>query len=232
MHRFLVAGLSLALMACGGGDDFTVDVEQPAARAFGQLSSLDGGMVRQILALPTPQRTTPGEGEVLYTIPASGGYEDATLAFRVEPVGDNRSRVHVNVEMPSVKARIGGIEKMLSEPRVEAELRRRMEKWADGMKSGDGHSRVLQINEMLGGLALAVNPDRIDQAMAMAHKPDILAEFLSDRAAWESGPSEHAAADAPMSDPTRDAEAGDDPSDQAIGADPSPGTSDFSYQDY
>lgn len=230
MRRFLAAGLALALSACGGGDDFTIDVDRPAARAYGQLSSLDGGMVRQLLGLPSPQRSTPQEGEVLYTIAGTGDYDDATLSFRVEPVDDGHSRVHVNIEMPAVKANFGGSEKVLRESKVENEFRRKLQKWADGLKSSDDPSTLLELNEMMGAMTLAMNPAKIGEVMAMANKPSYLTEFLTDRAAWDGGSSEFSAADAPMTDPSRDAEQADDPADETRGADTTPGA--YDYADY
>lgn len=227
MRGLLAAGMALALGACGGGDDFTIDVDRPAERAYGQLSSFDGGMIRQYLGLPAPKRSTPGDGEVLYTIDGTGDYDDATLAFRVEPMDGGRSRVHVNIEMPSVRANFGGSEKVLRESKVEREFRKKLQKWADGLKAGDDPQNILEMNEMMGAMVLAMNPAKINEVMAMATRPGFLDEFIA-QAAWDSGPGEFAAADAPMSDPSRDAEQADDPADETRGADTTPGSEDYS----
>jgi hypothetical protein len=221
MHRVLAATFTLALAACGGGDDFSIEVDRPAARIYGQLSSLDGGRIRQFLGLPAIKRTSPGDGQLLYTIPG-GEHGDATLTFRVEPLEQGRSQVHVNLDMPPIKARIMGVEKVLNESRAEDMLERKLEEWANSMKSGsDGHAKILEVDEMLGGLALAMNPEKIGKVIAMANKPEVLAEFLNDRMAWESGPEDRARADAPMSDPDRDAAQYAQPMDRAMGSDPS-----------
>lgn len=222
MHRALAASLTLALAACGGGDDFSLDVDRPAARVYGQLSSLDGGMVRQILGLPAIKRSNPADGQLLYTISGSGGNGDGTLAFRIEPQGESQAKVHVNLELPQIKTRIQGIDKILNESRAEDMLQSKLDEWAANIKSGgSGHEHILQIDEMLGALSLAMNPDRIDKVLAMSEKPDILAEFLSDRMAWEGGSGEFSRADAPMSDPDRDAAQFAEPMDRATGSDPS-----------
>lgn len=231
MHRFLVAGFALALSACGGGDDFTIDVERPAERAYGQLSAFDGGMVRQYLGLPIPLRSSPGDGEVLYTIAGAGDSEQATLAFRVEPVDSGHSRVHVNIEMPRIKANFGGSEKVLNESKVEGEFRRKLQKWADGQKTGDDTRSVLELNEMMGAMVLAMHPKKIKEVMAMARQPSFLTDFLASQASWDGPSGEFAAADTPTSDPSRDAETGDDPADETRGADTTPGASDYSDYD-
>lgn len=230
MHRCLVAGFALALSACGGGDDFTIDVDRPAARAYGQLSAFDGGMVRQYLGLPAPRLSTPGEGEVLYTIDGTGDYEDATLAFRVEPVDDGRSRVHVAIDMPAIKANFGGSEKILRESKVENAFRRKLQSWADGLRTSDDTKAVLELNEMMGAMVLAMNPGKISEVMAMVNRPSFLTDFLSEQAAWDGPSGEFAAADAPTSDPSRDAERADDPADETRGADTTPGA--YDYSDY
>lgn len=221
MRRVFISSFALALAGCGGGgDDFAIDVERPASRIYGQLSSLDGGMVRQFLGLPAIKRTTPGEGQVLYTIPG-GENGEATLAFQIEPQTEGKSRVHVNLEMPPIKARIMGVEKVLNESRAEDMLERKLNEWANSMKSGsDGHAKVLEVDEMLGALALAMNPDKIEKALAMSGKPEILADFLSDRMAWEGPSNEYSQADAPMSNPEFDAAQFSEPMDKATGTDP------------
>ncbi len=233
MRRVLAAGLTLVLAACGGGDDFSLDVDRPAARVYGQLSSLDGGMVRQILGLPAIRRSNPADGELLYTIPGSGEEGDGTLAFRIEPHSESQARVHVKLELPTIRTRIHGIDKVLNESRAETMLHDKLDEWAANIKSGgSGHEHILQIDEMLGALALAMNPDRIDKVLAMSEKPEILAEFLGDRMAWEGASSEFSQADAPMSDPDRDAAQFAEPMDKATGSDPSWDSQRYGDPDY
>jgi len=56
--------------------------------------------------------------------------------------------------------------------------------------------------------------------LAMPEKPEILAEFLGDRMAWEGASNEFGQADAPMSDPDRDAAQFAEQMDKATGSDP------------
>jgi len=204
MKKLLVAGL-LLLAGCGSsGDDFAVEVQSPAVRTYATLSNLDGGMLPSLLGLPRPVRTKPGEGQVTWQLKSKDGSKNGSIAFRIATVDDSRSRIHVDVDMPAVKAMIHGKLKQLDEDRAERLMNNKLQRWAAAVEKGkSGNDELFVVNQVFGAMALALSPDEMKNAMALAGDDEALSEFVSDFE-WQQG-DQFASGDEAMSDPARDA---------------------------
>ncbi|PEQ12099.1 hypothetical protein B2G71_13220 [Novosphingobium sp. PC22D] len=176
--RKLILGSCLALAACGGGEDFALDVAMPATTAYADLSRFSGSQLTNLLGLPAVSRETPEEGEVVYTIASLDSDEPGRMAFLVEPVDAGKSRIHVTLDLPDITMTDHGQNKILSEPKSEAMLRQQLENWARARSSGESATGELgKLDLFVGAMALVVSPSRHDKARSLAALDGQLADF-------------------------------------------------------
>jgi hypothetical protein len=120
-------GLMLVLSACGTGsarEDFAVTKAEPITTTFAALSS--GALPAEVSAfLPALKlvRSRPDETSVLYTIPASDGTESTILLTFESAEGGGSTIVHAAVHVPALRVWIAGQHKVISEAKIELELR-------------------------------------------------------------------------------------------------------------
>lgn len=178
MRRIVFGFLAcLTLAGCGsgrGGEDFSVVVERPADRV---LAALDGIRASDKYAELFPgvkvDRSRPGDGEVLYTIPGTGSF-DAALRFRVVAVGGNKGAViHAAIDVPSVRTNIAGKSMVLSESKVEHVVKGLLESAARKLAKGQSIERERQdLSELFLALGVVTDKNKLKLAEAMRDNPE------------------------------------------------------------
>lgn len=167
----------LALAGCDsgrGGEDFSVVVERPADRV---LAALDGIRASDKYAELFPdvkvERTRPGDGEVLYTIPGTGSF-NAALRFRVVAVGGSKGAViHASVDVPSVRTNIAGKSMVLSESKVEHVVKGLLESAASKLAQGKSIDRERQdLSELFLALGVVTDKHNLKLAESIRDNPD------------------------------------------------------------
>lgn len=232
MRRVLCLAATAMLAACGegGSDDFSVDVAMEPARARTELAKLDGGDLLRALHLRPITAQRGSEGDLSFELP--GDAEPGTLRLRFEETGARSSRVHVALDLPVLTRMIDGELMVLSETAVEETLQKDLEGWAKAVNSR-GRGSLDEVNSTLGGVSIALQPEKFDQLQAAADDPSKLAglvdpDFLvEDDSSDEYAESSHDGVESQaMGKPMVDTEAGlaaaSAPMDDAKGTDPTP----------
>ncbi len=167
--RKLILSACLALGACDDGEDFALDVNVPAERAYADLSHLSGGAIVSMASLPAFGREKPQDGEIRYILHSVEGKGDAKIGFRVENAGPGKSRVHVAVDMPAVDIKINGADKYISEYKTEQVLRKLLIQWGKTRGSGEpATEQIAGINTAMGAFALVLSPGKLDSVTKLA----------------------------------------------------------------
>ncbi len=205
MKKLMAVSLLLLAACVDGRDDFTVDIQSPPVRTYAALSNLDGGVLPSVLGLPKPLRSKPGDGEVVWQLRSKDGSKEGKISFRIAPAGESRSRIHVDMDMPTVKAMIHGRLKELNEEKAERLMQGKLQRWAAAVEKGkSGSDELFVVNQVFGAMVLALSPDEMNDAIALAGDDEALSEFVSDHE-WRQGGDSFASGDEAMSDPARDA---------------------------
>ncbi|NNC53540.1 MAG: hypothetical protein HKO08_10940 [Erythrobacter sp.] len=135
MKKTAIILASLLLAACGDGPDFNVKVKGSAPIVKQELAKIGSGSANLGGVAPV---SLASEGDALvFTVPAKEGYDAGRvkLAFTEE---SGLTKVDVTVDMPAVPM---GPNQVLSEQKVESELRKGLKIWArDYGKFGTGAS--------------------------------------------------------------------------------------------
>lgn len=187
MRRYLAAaGLPLFLLAaCGsGGEDFAVDVEASPAKVFAPLTRIDFEMARRALQGIEIRQSQPGEGEVLFTIPsltmAGKHREDSVIRLRLEPMEDGKAtRIHASVDVPAVAIMMGQPNMVLSEAKVEDELRKLLEGLGRKLANATDTDASRGLSDLLTAVAIASNDRLQAQANDIRRDPQGFAERIA-----------------------------------------------------
>ncbi len=203
-----VASLTLgaAMVAgCSGGEDFAVDVQAPAQAVHAALGDLHSSSLPSMLNLSAADKSSPEPGQILYSIPARGKSNPATILFDVDELKPARSRITVSVDIPAVKVSVNEI---VSEDKVEQYLEEELRAWA--VTRSKGQSGLLEIDAMqssMGSLAVALQYAGDLNALANGDVPIGFGSFGSSEMDSDYGGSDYASNDTgPMTDPSQDAE--------------------------
>lgn len=119
----LLAGL---LGGCGPTEDFSVGVKQSPAEVIAAIGDIDFSLEKERLGNFEVAITRPSDHEIVYTIPA---YEftkskgESVIHLTLEPLDGGSTRIHAVVDVPAVRMLVGEPNKVLSEHKVEQELR-------------------------------------------------------------------------------------------------------------
>ncbi|MDE8651806.1 hypothetical protein [Novosphingobium album (ex Liu et al. 2023)] len=168
MRKLILSG-ALLLGACGGGEDFALDVNLPADRAYADLSRLNGGEILALAHLPAIDRTRPADGQVRYVMHSLEGKGDAVIDFRIERLNPAQSRLHVTVDMPSVDFRLNGVDKYVSEWKTELVLKKLLRQWADQRAAGKpATSQIAELDTAMGAFTLVLSPGKFDSVTRQA----------------------------------------------------------------
>jgi hypothetical protein len=168
LNRAAVLGLVLVLSACGSGaaqEDFAVTKPEPVAAAFAALGA--GALPPELRSLfPGLKvvRSRPDGRAVLYTIPASSGAE-STILLTFESANDGGSTiVHAAVQVPAIRAQIDGQAKVISEAKIERDLRGLITD-----KSGEAARQAL--SGLLAAVAIATDAKAVAEAQRLMKDP-------------------------------------------------------------
>ncbi len=176
----LLAGSSL-LAGCGdsSAEDFAIEIKRPAATVYAPLSSVDLKDARMLFPGIVVERSRPSDTEILYTIPGSGDFP-ATIRFQLEPKADGATTlVHAFVHVPAVRATIDGVDKQVSEKKVEIALQGLVKATASSLEMGSGAgAESIQLSGFMAGIAIATNKTFLAKALTLKDNPSQLMGML------------------------------------------------------
>jgi hypothetical protein len=161
-------GLMLLLSACGSGaarEDFAVTKAEPVSATFAALgTSALPPELRGLFPGLQVVRSRPDDSSVLYTIPASRGTESTILLTFESASGGGSTIVHAAVQVPAIRAQITGQHKVISEAKIELELRGLITD-----KSGEAARQAL--SGLLAAVAIATDATAIIEAQRLMKDP-------------------------------------------------------------
>lgn len=149
----LIGLAALLLTGCGkGGEDFTIETDRSPAQVIGLLREMRFTTEQQALKGFRIAMTRPGDREVVFTIPAverpGAATGESVIRLTLEPVRDGAATViHAAVDVPPVRILMGQPNKVLSEFKVEKELRIALRDL----------SSTKQLHDLLAAVAIASN---------------------------------------------------------------------------
>lgn len=154
-----------ALAGCGGGEDFAVDARQSPASVVGAIGALKFDDERLVFSNLSVRTSRPSDNELRFTIPAYATpfkhTGESVIALTLEPIDEgSATRIHASVDVPTVRVMLGRPNMVLSEEKVEGELRKAL----NGRVDANG------VRGLLAALAIASNVEH--QAAAIRFKQD------------------------------------------------------------
>ncbi len=176
-RQVLMAAIACAMLTgCGkGSEDFTIAIDRPA----NQVISVFGDVA------PDPQlallfhdisirRSTPAEGQVLYTIPGTDG-EDSTILLTFEPGANGASTIlHAAVDVPAIQVAIDGLPKVVSETKIERQLQEMLDATAARMKKGqDGGITRQSLSGLFSAVAIVTNKAMLSRMLKLKDDPSL-----------------------------------------------------------
>lgn len=197
LPRLLLFIASTALLAgCGsdGGEDYAIDLAASPSVAMGILSQTDFTQQRALLGTLDIRKSRPTERELVYTIPSlsmtGNKREDGIVRFVLERMKDGRAtKLHVSVDVPQVPILMGEANKVLSETKVEGELRKILDSLNRKLASGSSASASQDLSSLLVAVAIASNDRMQAQANDFNRDPAAYAErvgLLDDMSAGDA----------------------------------------------
>ena len=164
----------------GGGEDFAIVVERPVATVFAPFSQVDTGNAGQIFSGLQVKKSRPSDNEVLYTIPGTGAFE-STFRLTFEPaVGGATTIIHVAIDVPPVRAKIEGLDKVLSENKVEVVVRKLLESAGKSLEArGTASMESAEFSQLLTGVAIATNSKFLDRISEFKNDPEKMAAAMA-----------------------------------------------------
>ena len=229
MRSIFVTALALLLAGCGSGkgaEDFALTVNKSPDKVKAALGAASVGESGIPLSGLRFNVNTSTAGEVNYSIPmaeaGSSKTDPAVIRLVLEPGADGKSTViHAHVDVPPVRVLMGKANMVLSESKVESELRKVLK---EAFKEGSTPSSQ-PISEMLAQVAIAGN-HRLQAIVNSAAKGGAALDDLFDAGEIEP-PAIEAPADVDPSvpDPAAGAEAANEPEDPYADAETAPGDS-------
>lgn len=173
---------ALLASGCGGTgtEDFTIEVQRPVTVAFAPFSQVDTGIAGQIFPGLQVKMSRPSESELLYTIPGDGTSE-STFLLTFEPTGEGGATIiHVAIDVPPVRSKIDGLDKVLSERKVEAAVERLFESAGASLERREtGSSQLAEFSRILTGVAIATNSKYMNRISEFKSDPQKMAAALA-----------------------------------------------------
>ena len=199
----------------GGGEDFTVEVKRPVATVFASFSQVDSTYAAQIFPGLQINKSRPSDHELLYTIPGTGAFE-STFRLTFEPAaGGATTIIHVAVDVPPVRAKIEGLDKVLSEDKVEAVMKKLLESTGKSLEGGEADSWESKgFSQLLTGVAIATNSKFLDRISEFKNDPEKMAAAMAALSGYDDYGGDYGQMDLPENprgeapvamDPNRDA---------------------------
>lgn len=196
---------ALLVAGCGDGEDFTIEVKRPPAVVYAPLSAADVREARLVFPGIAIERRRPSEREILYTIPGTGDFP-STIRLQLEPTDRGEATViHASVHVPPVRATIEGVDKVVSERKVETVLRNLLKSTARDLETGSStESDTVKLSGFMVGIAIATNKAFLAKALEFKRSPEKLVDVLMPFDGYDDLPqSDRSERDRPMVDPDR-----------------------------
>jgi hypothetical protein len=240
MRLAILALLIPMLAACGSSEPPGVEFERPVSSVYSTLAAVDGRVdMEGLLKSPVVSRRQTGNDTMVFVLNSDSAKHQGQITFHFSKLGDNRSHVTVDAEIPEIKANIGGSMKFLSEAKIENLLAQHLKVLARQMAKGTVQVDALdELDQAIAFTALALDPDEVNRALKLAGDSGALAAAMERELSWNSdGVGELDAADEAVDD-ANGAEAYGDPAtgqdtvgSDASASDAAAGEPDF-YGDY
>ncbi len=177
-----VVPLALLASGCGGtgAEDFAIEVQRPVAAVFAPFSQIDTGIAGQIFPGLQVKQSRPSESELLYTIPGDG-VSESTFLLTFEPTGEGAATIiHVAIDVPPVRSKIDGLDKVLSERKVEAAVERLFESAGVSLEQREtGGLQLAEFSRILTGVAIATNSKYMNRISEFKSDPQKMAAALA-----------------------------------------------------
>ena len=181
-HIWKVVLLALLASGCGvtGAEDFAIEVQRPVAAVFAPFSQIDTGIAGQIFPGLQVKKSRPSESELLYTIPGDGASE-STFLLTFEPTGDGAATIiHVAIDVPPVRRKIDGLDKVLSERKLEAAVERLFESAGASLERREtSSSQLTEFSRILTGVAIATNSKYMERINKFKSDPQKMEAALA-----------------------------------------------------
>jgi hypothetical protein len=228
MRLIVAAMLTTLLAACGSGEPPGVEFERPVASVYNTIAAVDGRVdMEGLLKTPVVARRQVSNNELVFLLGKDGAENRGQVTFQFLEPAEGRTRVTVDAEIPEIKANIGGSMKILSEAKIESLLAERLRALAKRMKGGGlPLAELEELDQAIAFTALALDPEEVNRAIALAGNSDALAAALEREFAWNAdGASDYADAASAMDDASGADAYGDDAGgseatgDEALGTD-------------
>jgi hypothetical protein len=175
-RMILPMAAALALAGCGsmgGGEDFALTVKRPVAQVVVPFSDAQlPAEARALFPGLKVDRSRPSDNEVLYTFPVEGK-EPGIVRLVFESTAEGKATVvHATVDVPQVTANINGVLKVISEAKVERELKKLIENSTTDLEAGSsGESARREFAQLLAALAIATNKQAMARAQELLKDP-------------------------------------------------------------
>ena len=208
---------ALLASGCGGTgtEDFAIEVQRPVTVAFAPFSQVDTGIAGQIFPGLQVKMSRPSESELLYTIPGDGT-SDSTFLLTFEPTGEGAATIiHVAIDVPPVRSKIDGLDKVLSEDKVEAVMKKLLESTGKSLEGGEADSSESKgFSQLLTGVAIATNSKFLDRISEFKNDPEKMAAAMAALSGYDDYGGDYGQMDLPENprgeapvtmDPNRDA---------------------------
>lgn len=177
--RVLCLALPLLLASCGSdGEDFMVEVKRPVAAVVAPFTATDLAEAQALSSGLEIRRTRPSDTEIVYTIP--GESTDSVIRLQFEPLrGGEATLIHATVDVPPLRAKIDGVEKVLSEYKIERRLKSLIEAARSDLEMGSSaESGSQRLSVLLLGVAGATNRKYLEEVLALKDDPERVTELL------------------------------------------------------
>lgn len=177
----MVAALALSGCGGGGGEDFALTVKRPVAQVAAPFSDVIlPNEARVLFPGLKIDRSRPSENEVLYTFPVEGKDPGIVRLEFESTEGGKVTVVHATVDVPHVTANINGALKVISEAKVERELKKLIADSTSDIEAGSsGDSARREFAQLLTALAIATNKQAMARAQELLRDPSKAAVALA-----------------------------------------------------
>lgn len=163
MRWILAVLLGMLVSACGSGSDVTVRVNGSPAQVIAPLSLASVGEFDALVPGLKVIKSRPSDRELLYTFPGDGSHDPATMLFTLTPTGNGEATdVHAEVDVPLIKANVGGKMRFLSADKIGNAIREVLEK----MNGKGRDSATAEMSGILFAMAISTDQAKLEKVLA------------------------------------------------------------------
>jgi hypothetical protein len=195
MMKFLLVPVLLLLAACGnagnGNKGFAVEVDRPAIEVAADLAALEADDLAAIIPSQTQVIKTQADAYSLdfrFVAPTASSKakpQETNIHFRLEQLEGNRTRIRVNLDVPSIVLYGPGKDKMLSASKLGGQLKLALDSYASLVKQGrEATAAVGKIDFLFSALALAMDRSAMENLAAADSSGADFGQFADDDVAY------------------------------------------------